>query len=299
MPMNVLGEVPFTEEELFRFKVSVEEGQWRRAEDRGALIVRVPGESVDVVSVLEDLSERMGVEEVEGLQTVVIISDYEVMSAKIEGLRSAIERALERDREVADELRAAGIPPWEKYIFTVETDPLQRKRCGIIIPGFWKDVERGLIKVPENLLPSDDVEIYYVVTQDLFKKMRRGEFMEFVMRYRAEEEVVFEEVEGEAEEVVYGDPQEVLQSYGFMLDPNLSRPSEGIYTMRRGGVEIVLLEKERGEGERLMKRILKRRRNSYVVLLADGLTVGRGLRSLTAPPGDIVSLEKFVKEVLK
>ena len=110
---------------------------------------------------------------------------------------------------------------------------------------------------------------------------------------------VFEEVEGEAEEVIYGEPQELLEAYGFMPQPELSRPSQGIVTMRRGDTEIVLLQKEPEEGERLLKRILKKRIRAFVILISPGVKVARGVRSLIVPDGDMVTLERFVKDVLR
>jgi len=300
MPMNILGEVPYDEEELFRWKVSLEDGEARTDEERGALLIRMSGESVDPISAMEEISEFMDLKEIEGLKTVVLISDYEVMPLPIEGLQGAIKRVRERDEEVAGEIRETeDIPPWKIYLFTVEGDPLERRRAALKIPGSWDDMEKGILKVPRDVLPTPEADIYYVVTEDRFRKLRREDFEEFLESYREGEEEVFEEVEGEAEEIIYGEPQELLEAYGFMPQPELSRPSQGIVTMRRGDMEIVLLQKDPGEGERLLKRILKKRIRAFVILTSPGVKVARGVRSLIVPEGDMVTLERFVRDVLR
>lgn len=300
MPMNVLGEVPYDEEELFRLKVSLEDGEVRVDEGRGSLLVRLRGENVDPINAVEEISEFMDSEKVEGLKTVVLISDYEVMAIPAEGLKGAIKRVQERDEEVAREIRASEeIPPWRLYLFTVEGDILERRRAALKVPGSWEDLEKGILKIPPDILPDPEADIYYVVTEDRFRKVSKEGFEEILESFREGEEEVFEEVEGEAEQVVYGEPQELLEAYGFMPQPELSRPSQGIVTLRRGETEIVLLQKDPEEGERLLKRILKKRIRAFVVLVSPGVKVARGVRSLIVPEGDMVTLERFVRDVLR
>ncbi|MDG6224526.1 MAG: hypothetical protein QCI82_03335 [Candidatus Thermoplasmatota archaeon] len=167
-----------SEDIVIRLRAKMEDQSFKRIDEKGSshVVLRVPGESIDLLRSLEYLAEFVGEEMIEGIGLILIISDREVEIADGSIMIDKIAQKKADDQRLYSEIKERVKPGGPPLVFTMENDILELYRIAIRAKGRVVDNERSsIVEMGSSDLPNEGA-VVYLLYDDGFKKMDRRSF---------------------------------------------------------------------------------------------------------------------------
>ena len=181
MSSRIPSAIPLTREELIKLKHQIKPNDYlvvESAADR-ILVVRSERELPDIVNDLDGMINKLDIRDTNELTHALIIGEEEVIGVPLNAITSLVERRIEDDNLIAEDLGEKLVEPYTILIFESENDPLKTLRLGIRVEGNLKDFKPQ--ELPEILfskiksLPRHS-EVVYLIAEDGYIRLSGNEF---------------------------------------------------------------------------------------------------------------------------
>jgi hypothetical protein len=220
--------IPLTREELVKLKHQIEPNDYLVVES-GTLrimVVRTAREFPDIVNDLDGMINKLDIRDTKELSHALIIGDEEVVGVPLQAIESLIERRIEDDERIAEDLGEKLIEPFTTLLFESENDPYQTLRLGIRVAGNLKDFKpqelSEILFAKIKSLPRHS-EVVYLIAEDGYIRLSGNEFYKRLREFLKENPETNRELAKEfiymtrgrlADHFVNKDPYEVLLDTG-------------------------------------------------------------------------------------
>jgi hypothetical protein len=191
MSVGATSNMPLTRNELIKLKHQIDPDDYLVVESGSEriLVLRSAREFPDIVNDLEGMINKLDIRDTNELSYALIIGSEEVVGVPLDAIQSLVDRRIEDDERIAEDLTEKLIEPFTTLLFESEDDPLKTLRLGIRITGKLEDLKGP--QLPEMLfskiksLPRKS-EVIYIIADDGYLRMSGTQFYRKLMEFLRE-----------------------------------------------------------------------------------------------------------------
>jgi hypothetical protein len=181
MTSGIPSAMPLTREELIKLKHQIEPNDYRVVESgqQRILVIRTEREFPDIVNDLEVLINKFDNRDTTDLSQALIIGEEEVVGIPLDAIDSLLERRMEDDERIAEDLGEKLIEPYTTLLFESENDPMKTLRLAIRVAGNLEDFKpQQLSEILFSKIKSlpRHSEVVYLIAEDGFIRLSGNEF---------------------------------------------------------------------------------------------------------------------------